>query len=189
VTISVAGSLLPAYFYFYKPFLETMRHLLIVLIPVLGFVVGCGSGNPKTYQVTGVVTLDDKPVEGASISFVPTSTAGHTDAAAGLSDASGNYKLSTFVSGDGIRDGFYDIRVSKYVNRDGSSAEKDPTEEVDPDAPAERFEGYGKGTNPMTSAPLPKNVLPKKYELPTTSGLSFTVEKKAATYDIKLKSK
>ena len=161
-----------------------MKNFLIVFC--LGLVAGCGSGVATTYQVSGIVTLDGKPVEGAAVSFVPHTPTEDTDAAAGSTNAEGKYVLTTFVAGDGARDGQYDIRISKYVNKDGSAVVE--TKEPEPGAVPEKFEGYGKA-NPMTSAPLPKNILPNKYENQTTSGFSFTVDKKANTFNIELKSK
>ena len=162
-----------------------MRNFFTILC--LCLVMGCGTAVDPTYQVTGTVTLDGKPVDGAVISFVPQTPTDVTDAAAGTTKPDGTYVLSTFVAGDGAKDGQYAIRVSKYVNKDGSVVETEP--EPAPGAEPVRFEGYGKGANPMTSAPLPKNVLPKKYEQQETSGLSFKVEKKPNIYNIELKSK
>ncbi len=74
---------------------------------------GCGGetvNRPKVVAVTGVVLHDDKPVEGATVMFVPQ---GHSNAAAGLTDANGEFKLQTFEPADGAVPGSYKITVRK----------------------------------------------------------------------------
>jgi len=58
---------------------------------------GCGAG---TTSVSGVVTLDGKPVEGASVSFTPVAEKdGGVGGSYGKTDAEGRYTLRT-VAGD-----------------------------------------------------------------------------------------
>ena len=81
---------------------------------------GCGGGAPpprKTVPVTGTVSLNGKPLVGASIRFIPT-TAGH-DGAASVSDATGAYKLLT-GSTEGVMPGSYKVVFEYHVNKDGS---------------------------------------------------------------------
>jgi hypothetical protein len=90
----------------------------VLLVSVL--VAGCGGGNrAKTVAVTGNLTLDGKPVNEARIRFSPSgsNTTGRT--AIGDTDASGNFKLSTFEPGDGIIPGEYDadVIISKVVTQ------------------------------------------------------------------------
>jgi hypothetical protein len=55
-------------------------------------IAGCGSGDtPPLGQVTGAVTLDGKPVEGAVIQFEPTTSGFPT--AFGKTDKDGKYEL------------------------------------------------------------------------------------------------
>ncbi|MCR9115702.1 MAG: hypothetical protein NXI22_01995 [bacterium] len=44
---------------------------LILILPLLAFIVGCGSGRvaPDRFQVTGTVTLDGAPLEKGTITF------------------------------------------------------------------------------------------------------------------------
>lgn len=55
------------------------------------FVLGCSESTdqPEVAEVTGVVTLDGKPVAGVNVLFQPESGR----AAAGLTDTEGNYEL------------------------------------------------------------------------------------------------
>ena len=59
-------------------------------------VAGCGGGN--TANVSGVVTLDGKPLDGAAVTFTPT-TGGDIGGSTARTDAQGRYTLRT-VSGD-----------------------------------------------------------------------------------------
>ncbi len=77
--------------------------------------VGCGGAahdpnRPKTVPVTVVITYQQKPVEGATVSFVAEG-AGHS--ATALTDASGRAALTTFATGDGAVPGKYRVGVSK----------------------------------------------------------------------------
>ncbi|MGB9689416.1 hypothetical protein [Thermogutta sp.] len=160
---------------------------LVTAIGVL-FVLGCSRGpsRPKTYPVTGTVTMNGQPVEGATVIFVPKSaaagpagSAGGTQAqgpqvATGETDAQGRYQLGTFAKGDGAIPGEYLVKVFKYpkaatpAGTGGGEEEYRPPEENAPPPPA------------------PKNLLPEKYANENTSGLSFTVEPKSNTFDIQL---
>jgi len=75
---------------------------------------GCGAeetvNRPKVFPVVGVVMHDDKPVEGATVMFVPQ---GHTNAAAAITDANGEFKLQTFAENDGAAPGNYKVTVRK----------------------------------------------------------------------------
>ena len=66
---------------------------------VLLCAIGCGAqpGADATARVSGTVTLNGKPIEGVSIAFVPTSGR----PASGITNASGQFTLSTFGNGDG----------------------------------------------------------------------------------------
>ena len=78
------------------------------------FLSGCGSeevaNRPKVFPVAGVVLHDDKPVEGATVMFIPQ---GHSNAAAAITDAKGEFKLQTFAENDGAVAGNYKVTVRK----------------------------------------------------------------------------
>lgn len=148
---------------------------------------GCdGSSNPKTYKVTGVVTLDGVAVEAANVTFVPRDAKSGLAAAAGTTDASGTYVLTSFVANDGAVEGDFDIKVAKYVSKDGK------VQEV-PDAAAPQADGSqgmsGYSINPNTPVQVFKNILPPKYENQNSSELKYSVKSPGGTFDIALKKK
>jgi hypothetical protein len=87
--------------------------MLALLAPSL---MGCGgSGRPSLIKVTGTVTLDGVPLEGAIIAFQPI-----TDAkakfqrpSAGVTDASGKFELGTYAIDDGAPIGKYKVGILK----------------------------------------------------------------------------
>ena len=109
----------------------------IMLIVLIVFAAGCsGDKGPRTYKVEGTVTLNDSPLEGASVSFYPASTGG-VDASA-KTDASGKYSLYTAGGKVGTTPGTYAVVITKResvstgkkitsTNEDGSELVYDET--------------------------------------------------------------
>lgn len=158
------------------------------VIAILSFslVVGCSRGpaRPKTYPVSGTVTLNGQPVEGASVIFVPKDMAAGVGAqatspgpqvATGETDAQGRYVLGTFAKGDGAIPGDYLVKVFKFPKAAGATAGTSGGEEE-----------YQPPEEDAPPPPAPKNLLPERYANEQTSGLSFTVEAKSNTFDIAL---
>jgi hypothetical protein len=82
-------------------YVESLRVSLVGLVAgalCLAAVAGCGPRGPETVQVTGTVTLDGEPVEGAVVGFRP--TAG-TPATA-TTDASGRFTLNATPGQNGV---------------------------------------------------------------------------------------
>ena len=108
--------------------------------------------RPKTYPVTGVVTLAGQPLGGATVMFDPVDADG--SGAIAVTDAEGRYKLTTFEAGDGARPGEYRIAFLKTIL---------------PGAKVEGSDGMA-----VVSGD-PKNVLPQKLADSTKSGFTATV--------------
>ena len=175
-----------------KPFLPLFVFLLLVAF------VGCGDSNPPTYKVTGVVTLEGKPVEGATVTFTP-SGGSEQKPAVGTSGADGKYSLTTFTGGDGALPGSYKVTVSKiqyapgenpYAPKEVSPApERDPSKPMTQDERDQMLKDAYKGT-PKPGSVKPgtsKNELPDRYN---QDGLSYVVTKQAGqVFDLKLSSK
>jgi hypothetical protein len=101
---------------------------LAVSTACLAFIAfaGCSGekvDRPDPVAVTGVVTHNGNPVEGADVIFQP---AGHTYAASGKTDASGTFTLTAFQPNDGAVPGEYKVTVSKRkVTPQGAAASDD----------------------------------------------------------------
>jgi hypothetical protein len=89
----------------------TMLGLMVVLA------LGCGS-DLDTAKVNGKVTVGGQPVEGITVTFMP---AAGGRPAQGITDASGNFSLSTMGNEDGAVPGKHKVTFSK----DTSTASSD----------------------------------------------------------------
>src|SRR5262245_55694103 len=67
---------------------------LLLLAPV-----GCGK-NYQLAPVLGRVTMDNRPLVGAEVSFCPANGSKDTPYAIGTTDDQGNYKLEVYVGGN-----------------------------------------------------------------------------------------
>lgn len=90
---------------------------LFVLVG-LSVLIGCGrqAGVEGVIKVTGTVTYQGKPVDGASVMFSPTGATGR--AASGRTDASGRFELTTLNANDGALAGSYKVAISKIEDLD-----------------------------------------------------------------------
>ena len=68
-----------------------MMQRVVLLTAGLCLLSGCGSAGPELGEVAGLVTLDEKPVSGAYVQFVP---AKGGRPAGGLTDPQGRYLLT-----------------------------------------------------------------------------------------------
>ena len=160
---------------------------------------GCGASNPPTFPVSGTVTLDGKPVEGAAVLFIPFDGTGQP--ASAMSDASGNYALTTFTANDGAMAGNYKIKVTKFDTPDGGmSPYGAPAEEPVSSGPAKKMTeeeerakmeaGYtADQATPQGKAQVAKNELPAKYADQSTSGLTHMVVEGENVVPLELTSK
>lgn len=79
---------------------------------------GCGGkseADPDVVPATGTVTLDGKPLEGASVTFT-----GPGQGGTGVTDAAGKYEITHFRAGKGVRPGDYSVSITKVVMADGT---------------------------------------------------------------------
>jgi hypothetical protein len=86
---------------------------LVFVAPVLLAIAGCGDDRIARYPVTGSVTIDGKPAEGAMIIFCPQNPSPEVENLRpfGKSDATGAFNLMTFDEGDGAPAGSYKVLV------------------------------------------------------------------------------
>lgn len=148
---------------------------LVVLVTLVGCSKAPTRDGPELVKVTGTITLDGEPVEGAHIRFSP-ETGG--PAAFAVSDHRGRYELRTFDPGDGAIPGKYGISATKEVTEAGM--------EFDSQA---AMEAYVKehGERPPKGETV--SVLPEKYSAKDTSELTAEITvAKDNRFDLELKS-
>jgi hypothetical protein len=94
----------------------------LAVLATIGFLTstGCG-GGPSMSKVEGIVTLDGKPVNGATVMFEP-ETKGCRQAS-GRSGEDGVFHLTTFNTNDGAQAGTYKIVVTKTEEMSGFQAD------------------------------------------------------------------
>jgi hypothetical protein len=133
-----------------------MRNYLPIAICLF---VGCS--NDGLVPVKGRVQLDGKPIEGAAVLFEPE---GGGVPATGVTDANGDFTLSTSGRGEGAATGMNKVSVAKQVP-------------VLPNRKVEEGEIV-----PM------KSETPEIYASPQTSGLTVDVKRGMAPVELQLKS-
>ena len=85
-----------------------IRRAAVAAVGLLAL-AGCqGSHEMETARVSGVVTLDDKPLTRGTVMFVPTSGR----AGIGIIGPSGEFRLSTYHTDDGALVGHHKVSVS-----------------------------------------------------------------------------
>jgi len=140
----------------------------------LMMVLGCGddSGLAKRYAVSGTVKYKGQPVSQGRISFAPSASGGR---AAGGDIKNGKYELSTTGdSNDGALPGSYKVTIT--------SVEIDNKEmkEIAKGGQFHHDKAFAKANQEA------KQLVPAKYGLADTSGLTREVQAKANTIDFDL---
>lgn len=141
-----------------------MRYAYGAGLLTTAFLFGCAgadgdSDRPATAPVSGVVTLDGTPVEGAQVALNPEDPTGQ--GAFGRTDAEGRYELTTFETADGAVPGNYIVTVTKY--------------DVPPPQPEASGEDYVPPEAGGARPKAPKNELPTQYSQMHTSELRAVV--------------
>jgi hypothetical protein len=127
---------------------------LTVVTSVLVFLCGCNNRTIKTSPVSGVVRMNNKTLENVTVTF-------HNQNGTrsyGVTDSSGQFRLTTFKKNDGapIGKGYFTITSN---------------ESVEP------------GLDPPPDSLIVKL---RKYSSPDTSGLEFEVKPESNKFDIQL---
>jgi hypothetical protein len=147
--------------------------LLVSLVVFSGFEFGCGSddGLGKRYPVSGTVTYNGKPLPKGSITFVPNDT--KTSRAANGNIVEGAYTLTTQSPDDGALPGQYKVTVTAV--------------EVDLSKASATAKKSGMMINQADIAKAKRtSLLPSKYMVPETSGLTATVKEETNRIDFTL---
>jgi len=143
---------------------------LITAGAVLSCTSGCG-GYSNVGQVTGVITVEGEPLEGANIAFYPTDGR----ASQGVSDASGRYELNYIRKQKGAVIGEHIVTISTRV-------------EAEIDYRGDTVAQDGEQSTPTITAGKAET-LPKKYVDRRTSDLRATVTSGSNSFDFDLEKK
>lgn|SRR5262245_1226567 len=161
--------------------MPVIRSYHIGVLSAIVLCLGCAGGNDGgTFPVTGKVTLNGTAAEGVAVSFIPD---GGGPSAVGVTDASGQYALTTSVNGDGAKPGSYKVTLAKY------EGDKAPTSESEVHADYDIADEYPAGYDESAAgfdAPA-KNLLPDKYADPNASGFTAEVVEGPNTHNFDLK--
>lgn len=158
--------------------LSNKTNIILAMVGVVAMVafVGCGGGvDSGAVPVSGVVTLDGSPLEGATVTFAPASAGGK--AASGVTDATGKYQLTTLNPNDGALPGSYNVGVTK-LEGGGQDVDLSGLSEEEATAKAMEMHYKGGGADAAVSkqgAKAAKNLIPQKYSMPKSSGLKADV--------------
>jgi len=147
-------------------------HAMAVLA-MLGLMVGCGPNRPEMAPVSGTVLYEGKPLEGATVKFMPE---GEGRPATGTTDAEGRFTLTTFEKGDGAVVGDHVVTVSKYA--------KPTVQPIKSDENGVRFRSLAEEQAYYN----PPSLLPERYGNEVQSPLRATVQS-GETNDITLELK
>jgi len=152
--------------------------LLGLTVPV--FILGCGGGaaneSVETAPVSGTVTMDGKPLAGATVNFTT-----EKFASSGTTDAEGKYELPT-----GAAVGDNKVFISKWKGGRAPSDESDVFEDNPEILDDGQIEAIGDGTQ---SAQETEQLVPDTYSDPANTSLKFPVSAGGTTTaDFRLKS-
>ncbi len=137
---------------------------------------GCGGGTdaPKlaeTVPLEGTVTMDGKPLVGATVVFHP-KTEGGFQGAIGVTDESGKYALESNIGNNitkkGVIPGKYNVTVSRIVTLEGKVIKYDPN------------------VPPMNTGG--REEIPMQYSSVNDQGLFFEVPAGGGKFDITISS-
>lgn len=92
------------------------RSAALILVLGLAALLGCGAGEEKLYEVSGVVTYDGKPIPKGLIFFDP-----HADGPQGFANILDG-KYDTAQQGKGVRGGAYAVRVNGFDGKEANEA-------------------------------------------------------------------
>jgi hypothetical protein len=102
----------------------------LVLAVTAALAVGCGGEDiPTLVPVSGTVSMDGKPIAGASVEFIPLDPKQPQTAGGATTDQSGKY-IAMYRGNPGLSPGKYKVNVQKAASPDSSKTaggiEKDP---------------------------------------------------------------
>ena len=142
-----------------------------ILFALVVAIAGCRSGELDVQSVTGTVTYNGSPLEGAIVTFVSAEDDSGYGATA-VTEMDGRYSLNTHgANRNGALVGTYNVTISKTIAIDRNG--KEYLDDSQPLGPSGR--------------PDTKHLIPEKYSgMSTTAILSANVKKGKNVFDFNL---
>ena len=152
--------------------------------------LGCGSGGPVTYSVTGKVTLDGQPLPNVNVAFFPSDS--KLPSSGGVADSQGVYKLTMASGTAGAVAGKHKVTVygggQAMADMSADQAEmKKKGEEM-----ANRMKAMSatpQDPREKTAGPKTDSPVPEKYSSPDKTTLEKDVGANSNVIDLELSSK
>jgi len=144
-----------------------IRWIALVFLYATALIAGCGKTNDQkpVYPVNGKVTFKGEPTDGAMITFHPLNDPNPRALRSHATvDKNGQYKLTTYLTGDGAPAGEYTVTIYWPAQRTKGKSDDPTAEEED----------------------LPPDRLNRVYTVPATTKLRATVQEQPNTIDFKL---
>ncbi|MSR57929.1 MAG: carboxypeptidase regulatory-like domain-containing protein [Planctomycetaceae bacterium] len=139
----------------------------LIAATLLPAFVGCGdSSAPTLVPAGGIITYQSRPLAGAKVTFVPKEKG---SVAMATSDAAGKFKLKTGTeSGAAVGTCLVSVTMMETSEESGLSKSMSPND-------MQKMQMEGK-LEPLLTA-REKSLIPKRYAVADTSGISFEVKK------------
>jgi len=102
----------------------SLRQISVTRVVVLLLAFMCGCGGAQTQPVSGVITLDEKPLAGVRVIFSPAE--GGRRNSVGTTDETGAYSLDYTIRDTGAFVGQYKVSISKSSMTDKGEVETLP---------------------------------------------------------------
>jgi len=155
------------------------QQFVVLNICLTLLLLGCGSSQsnrPKTVPVSGVVTFNEDPLEGAQVTLMAVGT---PRGAVGTTNQNGEFTLSTFGTADGAIIGEHRVTISCWETPEFALG-KTFVDSSEYEKAKRTAEAQGQSTEAVSR-------IPKRYSQVDSSGLIARVEagkKNYFTFDL-----
>ena len=122
------------------------RFLAALLLSAALSTIGCGPSKQPLVPVSGVVTLNGKPIDGARVFFEPESTGDVLNvgpSSYAVTDEQGRYSLETMDGEEGAVVAHHRVTISTFMGPEEHEGEEPVREELIPDR-------YFDGSTPLS---------------------------------------
>lgn len=160
-----------------------MRFFFLALMLLLA---GCGGSEFEMVSVSGTITLDGEPLEGAEVVFAPMEIKKQAivgPASIGLTDANGKYSLKTTKGVEGAMVTNHTVAVSfGEIDEAAISAAVDKVVEANLSMPEAQVKALERKTRREMS---PKKKIPESYNRKSILKIEITEPTQDADFDLK----